>query len=155
LDLDSKVIDHNSITLEVFTDCEVVFNSDVVLIEKLQPGEYMIAGEQVKVKKCSMLPLYFVSRKTGHETVQEFEAEDFKNWYDCKEDMIMPIIENTFMAKGFTPILLSGNLDDNDEWNPALAVAEKWYQGKRYVICQVDLKQENPVAKRFLRNLMR
>ena len=53
------------------------------------------------------------------------------------------------------PILLSGNLDDEEEWNPALAAAEKWYQGKRYVICQVDLRQENPVAKRFLRNLMK
>ena len=101
-----------------------------------------------------MLPLHFVSRKTGHEAVQEFEAEDFKNWYDAKEDMITPIIENTFMAEGFTPILLSGNLDEEEEWNPALAAAEKWYQGKRYVICQVDLRQENPVAKRFLKALL-
>ena len=150
-----KVIDYNSVTLEVFADCEVVPNEDVVLIEKLQPGEYEIAGEQVKVKKCSMLPLHFVSRKTGHAAVQEFEAEDFKNWYDAKEDMITPIIENTFLAEGFTPILLSGNLDEEEEWNPALAATEKWHQGKRYVICQVDLRQENPVAKRFLGKLFK
>ena len=154
MDASGKVVDYNSVTLEVFADCEVVSDEDVVLIEKLLPGEYEIAGEQVKVKKCSMLPLHFVSRKTGHEAVKEFEPEDFKNWYDAKEDMITPIIENTFMAEGFTPILVSGNLDEEEEWNPALAAAEKWYQDKRYVICQVDLRQENPVAKRFLKALL-
>ena len=154
VDANGKVVDHNRIQLEVFEDCEVVLNDQVVLIEKLQPGQYEIAGEQVTVKKCSMLPLHFVSRKTGHKAVCEFEPEDFKNWYDAKEDMIMPIIDSTFTAAGFTPILTSGNLNDEDNWSPALAAAEKWYQGKRYVICQVDLRQENPVAKRFLKKIL-
>lgn len=32
---------------------------------------------------------------------------------------------------------------------------KKLYEGKHYVICQLELRQENPVAKRFLRNLYR
>ena len=54
----------------------------------------------------------------------------------------------------FTPILTSGNMDAEDNWNPAFAAAEKWYEDKRYVISQVDLRQENPVAKRFLKKLL-
>ena len=151
---DGDVVDDNSIHLEVFADCQVEANADVVLLEKLAPGTYEIAGEQVVVKNCSMLPLHFVSRKTGHEAVREFEPEDFKNWFNAAEDMITPILESTFTAEGFTPILTSGNTNDAGEWGMALAAAEKWYDGKRYVICQVDLRQENPVAKRFLRNIL-
>jgi len=36
---------------------------------------------------------------------------------------------------------------------PLYAVAEKYYEGKRYIISTVDLRMENPVAKRFLRSL--
>lgn len=154
-DESGKVVDYNKISLEIFEDVEVIPNDDVILIEKLQPGQYEIAGEQVTVKQCSMLPLHFVSRKTGHSYVRSFEQEDFKNWYDEQEDRITPLLESTFTAPGFTPILTSGNIDDNGNWNPALAAAEKEYQGKRYVICQVDLRQENPIAKRFLRELMK
>ena len=67
--------------------------------------------------------------------------------------MITPIIYSTFTANGFTPILISGNQDDNGDWMQTLACAVKEYEGKKYVICQVDLRCENPVAKRFLKNL--
>ena len=46
-------------------------------------------------------------------------------------------------------------MDEQGNWGPVLAAAEKLYEGKHYVICQLDLRQENPVAKRFLRNLYR
>lgn len=67
--------------------------------------------------------------------------------------MITPILTTTFKANGFTPILTTGNKDDDGHWNKAYAVAEKDYDGKRYIICQLDLRTENPVAKRFLKNL--
>ena len=153
LDASGQVVDYNTLQVEVFADCEVVPNDNLVLIEKLKPGTYEIAGETVKVKACGMQPLHFVSRKTGHPAVFGFRPEDFKNWYNAEEDMITPIIENTFTAEGFRPILLTGNTDDQDEWGSALAAAEKWYEGKRYVICQADLRQENPIAKRFLKKL--
>lgn len=76
-------------------------------------------------------------------------------WYDAKEDCITPLLDTTFTVEGFTPILLSNNMDEQGNWGPVLAAAEKLYEGKHYVICQLDLRQENPVAKRFLRNLYR
>lgn len=141
--------------IEVFADCEVIENENVVIIQKLPAGTHEIAGETVVVKECGMLPLHFVSRKTGHEAVSEFSERDFSYWYNKKQDMITPILETTFTAEGFTPILTSGNKNKQGKWVKTLAAAEKVYEGKRYIICQLDLRCENPVAKRFLRNLYR
>lgn len=152
-DNDGNIVTYNDIAITVFADTDIKKNDDVVLIEKLPVGEHEIAGEKVIVKPRGMLPLHFVSRKTGHNTVAEFGEEDFSYWYDKDSDMITPILETTFTTEGFTPILTSGNTDDNGEWNTALACEEKLYEGKRYIICQVDLRQENPVAKRFVANL--
>ncbi len=149
-----EVITHNSLEVEVFEDVCIPKNDSVVLMEKLQAGEYEIAGKRVTVKNCGMLPLHFVSRKSGHRAVAEFKPKDFSYWYDKKTDMITPIIESTFTAEGFSPILISGNTDSEGEWGEALAVAVKEYDGKKYVICQVDLRTENPIAKRFLKNIM-
>ncbi len=138
----------------VFAEATVPENENVVLIEKLPVGEHIVAGEKVVVKPCGMMPLHFVSSKTGHSAVAEFEKRDFSYWYDEAQDMITPILETTFTANGFTPVLISGNTEDNGRWSTALAVAEKLYEGKRYVICQLDLRCENPVAKRFMRNIL-
>ncbi len=153
IDEKGNEITHTSVNLEVFEDVEVKENDNIVLIEKLSAGEYEIAGEKIKVKDCGMLPLHFVSRKTGHKTVSEFEPGDFSYWYNKTQDMITPILYSTFTANGFTPILTSGNQDENGNWIQTLACAVKEYEGKKYVICQVDLRCENPIAKRFLKNL--
>lgn len=153
MDRTGKTITYAEQAITVFADCDTEANDEVVLIEKLPVGVHEIAGEMIKVKECGMLPLHFVSRATGHPAVAEFAENDFSYWYDKRADMITPILETTFTAKGFTPILTSGNMDENGKWGQALAVAEKLYEGKRYVVCQLDLRLENPVAKRFLRNL--
>ena len=153
IDENGDVITHNSLGLEVFEDAEIKENPNVEIISMLSAGEYEIAGEKVKVKDCGMLPLHFASRKTGHKAVEEFSPYDFRYWYNKDEDMITPILYSTFEADGFTPILTSGNMDDKGKWHKVLAAAEKVYNGKRYIICQVDLRKENPVAKRFLANL--
>lgn len=153
IDADGKEVTHNSIDIEFFEDVEIEKNDNVVLIEKLSPGEYEIAGETVRVKACGMLPLHFVSRKTGHKAVEGFKPADFSYWYDKSEDMITPIIESTFTAEGFVPILISGNQDDNGSWGEVFACAAKEFEGKKYVICQLDLRCENPIAKRFLKKI--
>ena len=153
IDENNEVVTHNKLDIEVFEDVEINENDNVEIISMLEPGEYEIAGEKVTVKPCGMLPLHFVSRKTGHNAVEEFGPYDFRYWYDKNEDMIIPLINNTFETEGFTPILTSGNMDENGIWHKVLAAAEKEYDGKKYIICQVDLRTENPVAKRFLSNL--
>ena len=151
---DGTVVNYGLQSIEVFQDVQVAENDEVVLITDLPEGDHEIAGETVHVKACGMLPLHFVSRKTGHAAVAEFKEKDFSYWYDAKEDMITPLLYTTFTAEGFTPILTSGNMDADGEWVTVMAAAEKYYEGKRYVICQVDLRQENPVSKRFLKNIL-
>lgn len=153
LDGQDTVITHNSISLEIFEDYELNENSNVIFIEDLEPGEHEIAGEIIKVKECGMLPLHFVSRKSGHEVVSKFRERDFAYWYDKKEDRITPLLYKTFIAQGFQPLLLSGNRDEDDNWKEAFAAAVKEYEGKLYVICLVKMRLENPVAKRFLREI--
>ena len=154
LDGSGNAVNYAEQKLTVFQAVTVVPNDDVVIL-KLKPGIHTVAGETVTVKPCGMLPLHFVSRKTGHPSVAEFTEMDFSYWYNTKEDYITPLLDTTFTAERFTPILLSNNMDEQGNWGPVLAAAEKLYEGKRYVICQLDLRQENPVAKRFLRNLYR
>ncbi len=152
-DENGAVITHNSIELEVFPRREMAKATNNEIIMMLEPGEYFIAGETVRVKPCGMLPVHFVSRNTGHSAVSEFLPKDFSYWYSKKDDMITPVCYNTFEAEGFTPILTSGNMDNTGEWKSALVCAEKNYEGKKYIICNADLRTENPVAAYFLDNL--
>lgn len=153
LDKRKEAISYDTVMIEVFENIAVEEDPDVELICDLPVGVHNIAGEQVIVKDCSMLPLHFVSRKTGHDIVREFREKDFSYWYDQAEDMITPILYSTFTADGFTPVLTSSNKNDVGEWCRRNAAAIKAYHGKYYVICQVDLRQENPIAKRFLKNI--
>ena len=150
-----NVITYNTLDIEVFEDVKNIENDDVILIQKLSVGEHIVAGEKVTVKPCGMLPLHFVSRNTGHELIKDFKEDDFKYWYDKDKDMITPILETTFDAENFTPILISGNMNDKGNWGKTLAVAQKIHEGKKYVICQVDLRVENPIAKRFLKKIFK
>ena len=153
IDAEDHVVAYNTQNVEVFEEVPMVTSDRVELITNLEAGEYEIAGVNVSVKECGMLPLHFVSRKTGHEIVAEFRHKDFSYWYNEKEDMITPILYKTFTAEGFVPLLLSGNKNGEGAWDQALACGMREYQGKLYVICLADLRTENPVAKRFLNNI--
>lgn len=132
--------------------CEALKNGTNVLINGLEPGEYSIAGNTVRVKGCGMRPLHFVSRKTGHALVKDFEPDDFSYWYDEKEDRITPIIAYTFEAEGFVPILTSGNCDAGSAWGKPLhkvmACAEKKVGKAKLIVNEVlfDSHKGNPVA---------
>lgn len=153
VDKNGESICENNIDADIFEDVVIPENNNIVMVNP-EVGTHMIAGEKVFVKKCGMLPVHFVSRKTGHKCVEEFGPKDFSYWYDKKEDMITPIADKTFTVKNFTPILLSSNRNESGEWQQELVCAEKEYKGKRYIICTVDLRTENPVAKIFLKKLM-
>jgi len=149
---DGKAHTYNSFDFEVFEKLpRVEKNEDIEIITGLEPGEYEIAGETVKVESTQWgwdLFHLFVSRKTGHSAVAEFKEFDFSMWYDKEKDMIMPIGPKKFTADGFTPILISeGN------YNKTMVVGVKEYQGKKYVISCLDAREENPVAERFMNNI--
>ncbi len=154
LDGQGEALSAQMLEIDIFEDKEVPANQDVVLLcPKI--GIHEIAGEQIEVKECGMLPVHFVSRKTGHRCVAKFGPRDFSFWYDKEKDRIAPIAERTFTAPGFTPILLSGNKGAKGQWESAYVCAEKWYRNKRYIVCTADLRLEEPIAKLFLAELMK
>ena len=136
-------------------------NGKTVVVENIEPGEYKLCGHHVKVKSCGMRPLHFVSRKTGHPLVADFEKDDFKLWYSEKDDMMTPLISRTFTSDGFVPILISGNNESGSAWGKPLKTALvtgeiKCGKGK-IVINMLDLGShlKNPAAVKFYNLLYR
>jgi hypothetical protein len=123
----------------------------------LPPGEHEILGDTVRVAPCGMSPRHFCSRATGHPLVAGLVPTDFWFWYDASVDHVTPLLDTTFTAPDWTPILTSGNGDWSSGWGPALAAAEKAYGQGRLRICQISLlnrTQHNPVAQIFARRLL-
>lgn len=104
-----------------------------------------------------MGPVLFVSRATGHPLAAGFQPADFRFWYDPAAGYPTPLLERTFEAPGWTPILASGNGNWEGEWGPALAAAEK-REGRGCVrICNVQLAgrvKHNPAAMIFAGRLL-
>lgn len=135
----------------------VKHGSHVVFLE-LPAGEYSIDHSEFVVKPCGMLPVHFASRKTDHPLVEGLHHDDFKIWHDPDVDYITPLMETTFIADDFTPILTSGNIDTNGEWNMAMAAAEKTYGQGKIIICQIKLARRtttNPIAHIFAKRLLK
>lgn len=151
---DGEALNENSFEFDVFCHVAIPQNPKVTLLTGLSAGEHTVAGHTVHVKNCAMLPVHFVSRRTGHKAVQGFAPKDFRFFYDAKLDRIAPLCDRTFTAEGAKPILLSCNTDENGNWGPAFAAAEFEENGQRTVVCTVDLRLENPVAERFLAAIM-
>lgn len=149
-DANGETLAENSFDFTVFADVTLPENSPIVLITDLKEGVHEIAGEKVTVKQVPYGRMtYFLSRKTGHSAVKEFLPKDFRMWYDKTEDRLTPIAKTCFVADGFKPILTC-----NGTPNPCTVVGEKEYEGKKYVICLAELREENPVAKRLHKNLL-
>ncbi|MCH6258191.1 beta galactosidase jelly roll domain-containing protein [Puniceicoccaceae bacterium K14] len=135
---------------------ECVAKGARVVFLALEPGEYEIGGEQVRVKLSDFNPIYFASRKTGSEYVEGFKEKDFGYWYDPSLDRISHLLEATFTSPGFDPILTSGNTEGG-KWRSVLAVGEKRVGSGSVIVCQVDLAgrtESNPVAGIFARSLL-
>ncbi|MFC4598766.1 sugar-binding domain-containing protein [Cohnella hongkongensis] len=128
----------------------------IVALE-LEPGSHTLLGVPVRIKSSGMLPVHFVSRKTGHRLTEGFRPSDFRLWYDPAADCIAPLLSSTFDAGGMAPILLSGNTNDRGEWGPALAAAETEIGAGSLTLCQVVLAGRcgtNPVAAEFAVRLL-
>lgn len=139
-DASGAVVSSNSFNFEVFAPVDAKECDDVIFVCDLECGEHIIAGERVVVSDCEMGGRHFVSCATGHEAVKEFDKNDFRYWYSRKDDCITPIVHKTFTAEGFEPVLSCINK------TMQCVVAEKLYEGKRYVISTLDMRLENPVA---------
>lgn len=168
LNAKGKVIHYNDMYINIFKKETFVDNSDVlsidgteeflkinnwdglthkykkVIINDLDEGEYSLGKFTFKVKKAGMRPLHFVSCKTKHPYVKDFNENDFRFWFNKKEDMITPILYKTFIGDNIKPILLSGNTLVGSAWVnpvcPAMALGEFNYKGTNFIINEVDFK---------------
>ena len=137
--------------------CDAVLNGAKAIFTELPNGNYNIFGSEINVKMCSMMPVHFVARDTGHKYVEGFNKKDFRNWYDKSCDYITPILDNTFFTEDFCPVLTSGNTDENGVWETAMAVCEKTYGKGVVIIANLKLSgrtNENPVAKIFAKRML-
>ena len=135
---------------------EAVCNGAKVIFAELPPGEYDILDSFVISKACSMQPVNFVARNTGHRYVDGFKNKDFRNWYDKSFDYITPILDSTLLANDFSPILTSGNRD-NTGWQTVIAACDKSYGKGNVILCNVKLSgrtKENPVADCFAKRII-
>jgi hypothetical protein len=128
---------------------QAVQEGATLLFSDLPTGDYEIGDNRIVVRECGMMPVHSVSLAEDSELAGGITSRDFRFWYDSRVDRISPVLEKTFFADGFTPIMTSGNINENGEWGPALAVAEKSYGKGRIVINQVLLGgrlEANPPA---------
>lgn len=106
-------------------------------------GSRAAFGRGPALRRTMLSPCYHARSHAGLPR----KEQDFSYWYDAKEDCITPLLDTTFTVEGFTPILLSNNMDEQGNWGPVLAAAEKLYEGKHYVICQLELRGRKPGRK--------
>lgn len=151
VDSEGSVISDNCWEFEAFADVTMDENDRIVWVTDLTPGTHTVAGETITVKKCDTRN--YVSAQTGHPAVAEFHPNDFRFWYDKETDMLNIMTDQTFDAPGFLPILTAWDIPDGKDWCEQCVLAEKKYKGKTYLVSTIDLKCENPVAKRLLKNL--
>jgi hypothetical protein len=146
--------DRQAITAAVREGATVIFLD-------LPSGTYDISGTAVHVRKCDMGARHFVSRASGHSLVAGFEREDFKFWFDTREDRPTPLLQTAFEAQGWNAVLVSGNGSNAgtqpSQWRAVFAAAEKTEGQGVWRICQVSLAgriRGNPVAEIFARRLL-
>lgn len=126
----------------------------ILFINKPSMGEYTVFGEKIVVKESGMCPMHFASRDTGHAWVKGFAPDDFRHWYDSKEDMITPLAECTFTAPGFAPVLTSRNLEEGT-WQREMLMGEMKVGKGRVILSMIDFARlaEHPVGRVLLRNM--
>ncbi len=136
-----------------------VADGATLIFYDLAPGNYVIGNEEVTIKTCGMLPVNFVSRRTGHSLVKGFSSKAFRYWYDEQKERITPILETTFTSKqkNYEPILMSANMNTKGEWRPELACGERKLGKGSIIICNLKLigrLETNPIAKEFTKRLL-
>jgi hypothetical protein len=136
---------------------EAVRNGLHVVLLEFPTGEYHIGPSTVSISPCGMNPVHFASRATGHPTVKDFLPDDFKFWFDPAADSVTPILETTFAAENWTPILTTGKGRWRQPWAPALAAAELPEGKGSWRLCNLRLASRthhNPTARLFALNLL-
>lgn len=128
-----------------------------LIVLELEPGVHQLLDRTVEVRTSNMQPLHFVSRRTGHPLVRDFQSGDFRLWHDPALERISPILHNTFAADGMSPVLLSANTTPDGAMAPAMAAGECAIGDGFLIVSQISLAgrcRHNPAAYAFARRLL-
>jgi hypothetical protein len=134
----------------------IVKNGGRVVFIELPCGKYEIGGKVVNVQPVSFNPVNFLSRKTGHRLVSQFEPRDFALWHNPALDRISPLADTTISCDDLIPVLKSGKVSEN-HWTSAMVSGELKYGKGSFFVNQVNLAgrtDTNPVAKLFAYSLV-
>lgn len=137
-------------------DAAVQAGATAILLS-LPLGKHPIGHSQVEVISAGMGPRHFVSCDSGHAIVEGFARNDFKFWFDEEKGYASPILTTVLEAKGWSPILLSGDGGWSRPWGPVPVAAEHSDGKGQWRICQMDLINRintNPAAKLFAHSLL-
>jgi len=78
----------------------------VVFLEQEPGSVWHVLDQQVRVAR--MPGKEFVSRKTGHPLIKNFQPFDFSYWYDREKDYIEYVATSSLDGGNLKPILISG-----------------------------------------------
>jgi len=138
---------------------ELVEKGKVLVFLELPVGNHSIEDSDIMIDKTIMGQYYFVSPKSGHPMVKDFEPHDFSMWYDDSKNLIRPFLSTMIELTNdnWSPILKTGKttwIDIRGEY--AAAIELKKGKGS-YRICQLKLENRiasNPVARQFALKLL-
>lgn len=121
---------------------------EILWIDRPEEGEYHLGDFDFRVKVSGMAPMHFASAKTGHPWVEGYRQEDFRHWYDSREDCIAPLADCTITAEGFAPILISRNLDADGKWQEENLLCEKSVGKGKVILSAIchDQMLDNPAG---------
>lgn len=146
---------------------EEIIRGRRAVLSPLEAGTYALKDYRVTVKPCGMDPVYFVSRKTGHELVEGFGEKAFGYWYDDTLDRLAPISSTTLriekpdgkqeVIEEVREVLISGNKATDGSWQKEAVCAELTVGAGSILLCQIDMRRflKNPEAVLFWNRLAR
>ncbi len=132
-----------------------VNDGEIIVISPLSAGKYNILENEITATDCGMSPLYFVSRDTGHKYVERLSENEFGFFYDENVDRMSPVIYTTVEGDNITPVLTSGNQDENGSWHKVVAMGEIKHGKGSIIINQLEItgKEKNPAVVRLINDI--
>lgn len=154
-----EMISYDDYTEDKQSYDERINNGEKIIFQPLLPGEYVICGKQILVRRCFRGDQYFVSRDTNHPLADDFRPNDFKYFYDSQADMLSPIISATAYCEDAELIIKCGNVNGTENekniWRDEMGIGEIKV-GKGSIILNqllLDNKEKNPIIRQLMHNI--
>lgn len=131
-----------------------VESGKTLIILKAPVGTHETALGSITVKEAAMHPRFFVSARTDHPIVENFEPKDFYWWFDPDLDRPAPLAESVLLAEGWNTVLSTTDHGWASSDTPDVSVCiERSYGEGTIIVSQLELDRfisHNPPARYFV-----